>query len=223
MMLADNKAKNSRERVLQNLLVRERCTINELAEAVDINPISVRHHIVKLEAEGMVDSEEVRHGVGRPRRLYFLTEKGREQFPTRYIRLTLRLLDQLKETATSSFIEKLFTQMAEDMASDYQTQISGLSFDKRLELVRQLLSREGFNVEVEKQADLYLIHENSCPYYHIGQDHPEVCSVDQTLISTLLDIPAQKIQCLLQGDSVCTYVISNVLVEDTEIVTLVNN
>jgi DeoR family transcriptional regulator, suf operon transcriptional repressor len=220
-MFADNEAKNTRERILQNLLVRERCTINELAEAVDINPISVRHHIAKLEAEGKVDSEEVRHGVGRPRRLYFLTEKGREQFPTRYIRLTLRLLDQLKESATPTFIEKLFTQMAEEMASDYQTEIHDLSLDQRLELVRQLLAREGFNVEVEKQADLYLIRESSCPYFHIGQDHPEVCSVDQTLISTLLDIPAQKIQCLLQGDSVCTYMIPHEVIADTEIPTLV--
>ena len=91
-MLSNHEAKNTRERVLRTLLARERCTINELAEAVEINPISVRHHIVKLEAEGLVTSEEERHGVGRPRRLYFLTEGGHEQFPTRYIRLTMRLL-----------------------------------------------------------------------------------------------------------------------------------
>ena len=72
-MFADSEAKNTRERVMHTMLVRERCTINELAEAVDINPISVRHHIAKLEAESLVRSEEERHGVGRPRRMYFLT------------------------------------------------------------------------------------------------------------------------------------------------------
>jgi len=73
---SEEQAKSTRQRVLQTLLSRQRCTINELAEAVDINPISVRHHITKLEAEGLVTSEEERHGVGRPRRLYFLTEEG---------------------------------------------------------------------------------------------------------------------------------------------------
>lgn len=216
-MMTNSEAKNSRERVLQTLLMRERCTINDLAEAVEINPISIRHHIVKLEAEGLVDSEEERHGVGRPRRMYFLTEQGREQFPTRYIRLTVRLLEQLKETAAPGFIRDLFTQMAVDMADEYRTEASELTMDERIQLVSQLLTREGFSVEVEKQGDFYYIRESSCPYFHIGQDHPEVCSVDQTLISTLLNIPAQKIQCLLHGDSVCTYRIPSDVISEEEI------
>src|SRR5512145_504515 len=116
MSLEDNQqAKSTRERVMQILLSRERCTINELAEAVDINPISVRHHITRLEADGLVTSEEERHGVGRPRRLYFLTERGREQFPSRYVRLTLRLLEQLKETMPSQLVNQLFSQMAVEL------------------------------------------------------------------------------------------------------------
>ena len=206
-MLAGIEAKNTRERVMQILLSRERCTIIELAEAVDINPISVRHHINKLEADGLVVSEEERHGVGRPRRLYFLTEKGREQFPTRYIRLTLRLLEQLKETMPPHMVDHLFTQMAQDMASGYRAEAQDLSVEERLNLIQSLLTREGFSVEWETQGDFYQIRESNCPYYHVGQNHPEVCSVDQTLISTLLNIPAQKIQCMLHGDAHCTYIV----------------
>ncbi|NOQ40585.1 MAG: winged helix-turn-helix transcriptional regulator, partial [Anaerolineales bacterium] len=72
---------NTRNRVLRTLLLNQRRTVNDLAEAVDINPISVRHHITKLEAEGLIQSEEERHGVGRPRLVYSLTNKGMEQFP----------------------------------------------------------------------------------------------------------------------------------------------
>lgn len=208
-MLAENEAKNTRERVLQTLLTRDRCTINDLAEAVEINPISVRHHISRLEAEALVESEEVRHGVGRPRRYYFLTEKGRERFPTRYIRLMLRLLEQLKETMPQPMVAKLFSQIAQDLASEYASTVSDLSMEERLDLVQKLLSIEGFRVEWEQQGDEYHIREVNCPYFHIGQNHPEVCSVDQTLISTLLNIPVQKVQCMLQGDAHCTYVIQS--------------
>ncbi len=52
----DDAGKNTRERVLKTLLKNHRCTINELAEAVNINPISVRHHISRLQAEGLVGS-----------------------------------------------------------------------------------------------------------------------------------------------------------------------
>jgi DeoR family suf operon transcriptional repressor len=216
-MFADTEARNTRERVLQTMLVRERCTINELAEAVDINPISVRHHIARLEAEALVNSEEERHGVGRPRRMYFLTEKGREQFPTRYIRLTLRLLEQLKESLPAPVVERLFTQIAVEMASGYRDEAEGLSVEQRLELVQRLLTSEGFSVEVEKKDDTYLIRESNCPYFHVGQNHPEVCSVDQTLISTILEVPAQKIQCMLHGDAHCTYVIPSNLIAASDL------
>jgi DeoR family suf operon transcriptional repressor len=212
----DEQTKTTRQRVLQTLLMRQRCTINELAEAVDINPISVRHHINRLEAEGLVNSEEERHGVGRPRRLYFLTEAGLERFPSRYLRLTLRLLEQLKDTMPRPMISQLFTQMAEDVASEYRSQMNGLDMEQRLDLVATLLRSEGFLVEWENKGSEYHIREISCPYYHIGQSHPEVCSVDQTLISTMLSVPAEKVKCLLNGDTHCTYVVPMSSINVTE-------
>ena len=203
----DDQSKSTRQRVLQTLLARQHCTINELAEAVDINPISVRHHITRLEADGFVSSHEERHGVGRPRRLYYLTDQGREQFPTRYLKLTLRLLGQLKENLPEPMVNKLFSEIAKNMASDYESIAFGMKMEERLDLVTKLLSEEGFDVEWEKTENEYLIREINCPYYHVGRDHPEVCSVDQTLISTMLAVPAEKIQCVLNGDAHCTYVV----------------
>jgi predicted ArsR family transcriptional regulator len=215
-MLADTEAKNTRERVLHTLLANERCTINDLADSVDINPISVRHHISRLEAEGLVTSAEERHGVGRPRRLYFLTEKGRERFPTRYIRLTLRLLQQLKESLPQPMVAKLFSEMARDLAKEYAYEVSDLSMEERLQLVKQLLSAEGFQIEWERQGEQYLLREINCPYYHIGQNHPEVCVIDQTLIATLLGMPTTKVQCMLNGDAHCTYLLNIEHKEETQ-------
>jgi len=199
--------KSTRERILQSLLSHPRSTINDLANAVGINAISVRHHLTSLQAEGLVTDEEERHGVGRPRLVYSLTEKGLERFPTKYLRLTTRLLDEMKETLPPQVVSTLFAKMATDMASGYATHIQELRFEERLDLVKQLLAEEGFTVEWEKMGDHYAINEISCPYYHVGQSHPEVCTVDQTLISTILEVPAEKIRCVLRGDAHCTYVI----------------
>jgi predicted ArsR family transcriptional regulator len=199
--------KSTRDRILQTLLRQPRTTINQLAKAVGINPISVRHHLTNLQVEGLVNTEEERHGVGRPRLVYFLTEAGTERFPTRYLRLTSRLLDQLKSTMPEPMVSRLFSQMASDMAADYSEQMKGLSMEERLDLTRTLLVEEGFNVEWEKVGNQYQIHEITCPYLRIGQSHPEVCTVDQTLISKLLAVPAEKVQCILSGDAHCTYVV----------------
>lgn len=201
--------KSTRERILQTLLAHPRSTIQELAEVVDINAISVRHHLNSLGMEGLVASEEERHGVGRPRLVYFLTEKGLERFPTNYFRLTNRLLDQLKETLPAPVISSLFKKMADEMVETYARHADNLPMEERLDLVKQMLAEEGFIVEWEKLANGYQINEITCPYYHVGQEHPEVCTVDQTLISTVLSIPAEKINCVLRGDSHCTYIIPN--------------
>jgi predicted ArsR family transcriptional regulator len=200
--------KSTRDRIIQTLLNHPKSTIIELAEAVGINGISVRHHLNALLADGAVIVEEVRHGVGRPRQVYSLSEKGQERFPTRYLQLTTRLLDQIKESLPGPLVTTLFSQMAVEMAADSAFKMKYMTLEQKLDAIKDLLAHEGFSVEWEQHGDEYHINEITCPYYHIGQAHPEVCTVDQTLISTVLAIPAEKINCVLRGDAHCTYVIS---------------
>jgi len=206
--------KSTKDKILQTLLRKPKITINELAEAVGINAISVRHHLTNLTAEGLISADEERHGVGRPRLVYSLTEDGMERFPTKYLRLTTRLLTQMKDSMSAPAVAKLFSQVAEDMANEYSDQIKGLSMEERLDFVKEMLAREGFTVEWEKKGNDYQIHEISCPYYQIGVAHPEVCTVDQTLISKMLALPASKVQCILDGGAHCTYVVHPVVVKN---------
>jgi len=199
--------KSTRDKILHTLLQKPRSTINTLAEAVGINPISVRHHLTNLQMEGLVEGQEERHGVGRPRLVYILTDEGMERFPTRYMQLTTRLLTQMKDTMPGPVVTKLFSQIAEDIAGKYSKDMQGQSMEERLDFVKDMLGQEGFTVEWEKKDGQYHIHEISCPYYQIGIAHPEVCIVDQTLISKMLALPANKVQCILNGAAHCTYVI----------------
>ncbi len=201
--------KSTREKILTSLVSQPRSTINELADAVGINAISVRHHLTSLEAEGLVSADEERHGVGRPRLVYFLTEKGLERFPTRYFRLTNMLLDQIKGSLPQATLNQIFTNMASDIADNAVNKAKTMNIEAKLDLVKDLLGQEGFMVEWEKTGDHYQINEITCPYYHVGQSHPEVCSVDQTVISKVLSIPAEKIKCILSGDAHCSYIIPN--------------
>lgn len=210
---------STREKILETILSKQRVTINDLAENVGINPISVRHHIVKLEAEGLVDSEDERHGVGRPRRYYFLTEEGMETFPTRYLTLTTRLLAKIKNTLPEDTVNALFTQLGREMATDASAEVDldSLPMEDRLEVLKEYLENEGFSVSWERKQDGFHIKELNCPYYQVGQRHPEVCSVDRAMISDFLNVPATRVNCILDGDSYCTYVVPVIPVEDISI------
>lgn len=199
--------KSTRDKILKTLLLHPGSTIIDLAESVGINGISVRHHLTNLQAERMVFAEEERHGVGRPRLIYTLTELGMEHFPTNYLKLTNRLLEQIKQLLPDQQVDDLFVKLAQNLAANYQDDISALSMDGRLDQLKDVLTKEGFLIEWEYKDGQYEIHGISCPYHHIGLAHPEVCKIDQTIISTLLSKRVIMKSCMLNGDAHCIYVI----------------
>ena len=200
---------NTRSRVLRSLLLNQERTVNELAESVGINPISVRHHVNKLEAEGLIQSEEERHGVGRPRLVYSLTNKGMEQFPQRYLQLTLRLLEQLKSNLPEEVLGDLFREVAEGIAGDFTRHVNldELELKERLELLQQALVAEGFMVDLEEDDNNFYVIEASCPYHHVGEDYPEICVVDEELIAHFANSNPERLECILDGDKQCKYMI----------------
>jgi len=199
--------KSTRDKILKTLLLHPGSTILDLAKSVGINGISVRHHLTSLQAERMIFAEEERHGVGRPRLIYTLTELGMEQFPTNYLKLTNRLLEQIKQFLPAQQVDALFVKLAQSLAANYQNDINALSMDNRLDQLQDILAKEGFIIEWAHKDGQYEIYGISCPYYHIGLAHPEVCKIDQTIISTLLSKPLIMKTCMLNGDAHCTYVI----------------
>jgi len=199
--------KSTRDRILKTLLTRPNATINDLADSVNINNISVRHHLTNLLADGLIVANEIRHGVGRPRLVYSLSDSGQDNFTTRYMNLSNLLLGQLKKTLTQDEIKDVFTNIAQTIAKDQIEKTKNLTFEEKLNFLKNNLAAEGFMVELEKTDSGYMIHEISCPFYHVGQLHPEVCTLDQTLISSILSIPTEKVLCVLNGDQHCTYLV----------------
>jgi len=197
--------KSTREKVLHTLVIHPRSTIVEIAESVGINPISVRHHLTSLQADGFVNAEEERHGVGRPRLVYFLTESGQEKFPKRYFRLTNHLLEQMKKTLSDEDFKKIFKNMADDITEEYEPKITNLDFEEKLDLLKTVMASEGYDIHWIKLNNEYEIQEVACPFYKIGKDHPEICLFDQSLIANMLSISEQDIIRTKHGDNHCSF------------------
>ncbi|MGD8605386.1 MAG: winged helix-turn-helix transcriptional regulator [Anaerolineales bacterium] len=196
---------STREVILRAIRAQGDCTVKELAEAADISPVSVRHHLSNLLADGLIQAKEVRHGVGRPTHHYSLTEDAIELFPTRYLRLTNRLLVELKQNLPDQQVESLLSKVAGSMADDYAAQLDDLTLEEKLPRLVEMLNDEGFEAEIEQRQDHIIIRALSCPYYRVGINHPEVCSIDQAFIACTLSLPVERITCLLEGDSHCAF------------------
>jgi DeoR family suf operon transcriptional repressor len=202
-------ASSTRETILKTLRTQGKCTIKQLAAEAGISPVSVRHHISNLQTENLVNVEESRKGVGRPVHLFSLSEKGVELFPGRYLRLTNRLLEEIKDTLPEDTVRDLFSAIASSMADSHVDELNQLPFDERLKGLMHLLSEEGFQAEIQVEDDRILIRELSCPYFRVGISHPEVCTIDQTFIANALSVPVERVKCLLDGDNLCTFSIQS--------------
>ncbi len=194
---------NTREKIMKTLLTFPGSTINDLAEAVGINGISIRHHLTSLEADDLVVSSEERHGVGRPRLTYTLTDKGVEEFPTNYLKLTRRMLDYLRANMSKEEVEEIFKDIGKEIADSYKKEFQNKTYEERVQLVKSILAGEGFMIELKKEENSYSFISLSCPYYRIRKDYPEICVLDHTLISELLSQPVQIKSCIFEGDDHC--------------------
>lgn len=199
---------STREQILNLIKGHSQITTAELAEAMAISAVSVRHHLSSLMAEGLIRSQEVRRGVGRPHLAYSLTEAAQERFPAKYLQLSGRLLDELKTSLPPQALEDMFTRMAEGVVAEYQSRLQGRTLEEKMELLMELLGTEGFLAHWNRTGETISLTEYHCPYLHIGQRHPEVCAIDQTVIRQVLNANVEKTTCVLNGDNHCVFVIT---------------
>lgn len=206
MKISADKAKiSTRDVILEAIKQANEATVDELAGAADVSPVTVRHHLNTLQAEGLLQTKSVRRKVGRPYYVYSLSDKGHELFPQRYVRLSSRLLDELKERFPEDTVADIFNNVVNKIANDHRNQFEGRPIEHRLDFLVGLLADEGFLASWELTEQGYRLTEYSCPYFSIGQRHSEVCHFDKQLVQIVLDTDIEQHSCMLQGDTSCQF------------------
>jgi len=200
--------KSTRDKILNTLLTQRQATIKQLSEVVGINGISVRHHLINLQAEGLVTAEEQRRGVGRPAFVYRLTEKGMEKFPTNYLKLTNYLLTELEETLSPEELKATFERIGKKQAEESTNIDKNQPIETQLEQLANQLASDRFMLSWKKEGDSIILQSDNCPYLHVGKEHPEICKIDETLFSEALGREVKLETCMLRGDPRCTYKIN---------------
>lgn len=196
--------KNTREKILDQLLALQNATISDLSDILGISEISVRHHLISLQADELVCSSEERHGVGRPRFVYNLTSKGYEAIPTNFLQLSNQALATMKRVLGKDAVIDLLRQIGKDLADAYQSSEAPTP-EQLLPQIVTRLSQEGFYWTWHKTGDTYTLTSRYCPFLKLGQNHPEICTINQALLESLIEQPVVKSSCVLRGDKACAY------------------
>jgi predicted ArsR family transcriptional regulator len=198
---------DTRWAVLELIRTQGHATVASLADALDVSPITVRHHLANLQAEGLVAASAERAHVGRPKHVFTVTEAAQRYFPNKYHVLVERLLDELKSTLPPEQVELIIDGMAQRVAARYNTQPAHGTLEARLQRLVDILGEEGFMAEIRRAESNgeTMLAELNCPYLYIGQRHPEVCRIDRALIQQVLGRMVEQQTCILQGAASCTF------------------
>ena len=203
--LIGNKKESTRDVILHTIKQSPQSTVESLAKAADVSPVTVRHHLNSLQADGLIEANTVRRKVGRPYYVYNLSERGQELFPQRYVRLTSRLLDELKTRFPETMVQDIFSSVVQGLVEEQASRFESLSIEARLDYLIKLLGEEGFLAGWERTEDGYKIVEYSCPYISVGHEHAEVCTFDKELMLTVLQTPVKQHSCMLEGANCCEF------------------
>jgi len=205
-IVSSNSRLSTRETILDAIKQANEATVDELAEAADVSPVTVRHHLNSLQADGLLETRSIRRKVGRPYYIYRLSEKGNELFPQRYLRLSNMLLDEIKKQFPEEIVSELLGNVVNRIVREHANKLEGMLIEDRLNYLVKLLADEGFLASWEMTDDgNYQITEYSCPYYSVGQKHNEVCGFDKQLMIAVLDTQVTQETCMLSGDSACQF------------------
>lgn len=191
-------------------LLRQRggMTAGDLAREMAITSVAVRQHLEVLTASGLVAATTERRPVGRPRRVYSLTERADDLFPKAYHTLANVILEQLQEREGGGGVLELFDGRRRWLERQYRPRVEGKGLAERVATVAQIQEENGYMTEWEQRDDgSFVLREHNCPICKVACNFPQACQKEMELLSNLLDADLTRDEHMLRGDRMCSYVI----------------
>jgi predicted ArsR family transcriptional regulator len=195
----------ARDSILTIIRNQGDASIRTLAAELGLAIPTVRHHLMVLERDGMLESTPVRDGVGRPSLRYRLTQGGHESFPKKYAWLSKALLSTIRTDLGKERLDRLIRTISRDTIAKYTAELTGKDLEDKQAVLTKLLKKEGYVTRWENDGDILEITLLSCPFRAISAEHLEICQLDQEIIEGVLEIPVRQTACIVQGDSSCKF------------------
>ena len=203
----------ARDRVLLQLKTRGTATAAVLAKRLDVTPMAIRQHLAALENEGLVTHIEERRAVGRPARVWDLTQRAAERFPDNHAALTVELLAAVKDVFGEEGLERLIHARAGKQRQSYRQQLpgEGTSLAVRVAALSELRREEGYMADWSQEPDgSFLLVENHCPICAAATLCQGFCRDELELFREVIgpDAEVERSEHLLAEARRCAYRIS---------------
>lgn len=166
----------SRQKVLNHLKKTRSVSAREIARALKMSAPNVRHHLSILRADGRIEMTESRplDGRGRPEKLYSLAQSA---LGDNLSVLADVLLDEDMDAG------RIGKRIAETRGLD---EFASQPIAKRLNLLIERLNEMHYQARWEAGAEGPRIIFGRCPYSKVIENHPELCTMDEAMLTTAM-------------------------------------
>ncbi|MES2308149.1 MAG: metalloregulator ArsR/SmtB family transcription factor [Verrucomicrobiota bacterium] len=198
----------TRRAILNLLKERGPTDSKSLAFTLKLTPMAIRLHLYELSKEKMVDfSEEVRP-MGRPAKLWNLTNQANRIFPDAHAELSVSLIEAMNQTFGSEGLDQLLEVRKKKQLENYKQRLESYpTWKEKLKGLAELRTREGYMAEVKAQDQDFLLIENHCPICSAAQACVGFCRVELDIFKKVLgdEVCVERIEHLLGGARRCVY------------------
>ena len=170
----------TKQKIMEILLEGPR-SLGEITDKLQIQKSAVRVHLQSLQSEKAVESHFKIERLGRPRKIYSLTENGRELFPRKYDLILSLILKKITEINGKEQARKIIESVADDMATNirYEIEKNGISsldsFEESLKIFNSVSNEMGFASSITKEHDgNFSVLSKNCILHKVALNHQDV-------------------------------------------------
>lgn len=202
---------SSEDRVLYLLKSRGPQTAAIVAECLGMTSVGARKHLLRLEQKRLVQAEDRREAVGRPKRYWSLTDQGHARFPDAHSALTLELLQSLRSVFGEAGVERIIARRERQTERAYRAALRRCrDLGSQVRRLAELREHEGYMAEWTRNRDgSYLLIENHCPICAAAKECQGLCRSELSIFQTAFgsDVTVTRVDHILAGARRCAYLI----------------
>jgi DeoR family transcriptional regulator, suf operon transcriptional repressor len=209
----------TKERILKLLLGGSK-SASEIADKLQIQKSAARVHLESLQSLGAVKSKFKIEKMGRPKKAYELSEKGREFFPRKYDLFLTLVLNKIAGKKGEREAREIIESIAEDIASDVRAKIDknnhqSDALEHSLKIINDASNQMGFesSLEREDKDNSFYIQSKNCILHKVASANQDIIchGLHDKIISKSLagnsDAKVELKECMALGDEYCRHVI----------------
>jgi DeoR family transcriptional regulator, suf operon transcriptional repressor len=210
----------TKEKILELLLGGSK-SAGEVAEKLQIQKSAARVHLESLKSLGATKSKFQIEKMGRPKKVYELTERGRELFPRKYDLFLNLVLGKIAGKKGEAEAREIVESVAADIASEIRAKIDKSNragdIEQSLKIINDASNEMGFASSLsreEKDNNSFCIQSKNCILYKVASNNQDmICHglhdkiISKSLADGKSNVRVELKECMALGNEYCRHVI----------------